>query len=166
MVDEIEELVGERIIDILPLLRKMNKDSVRWYCYRHIPLLYSNRDATLGSIQDSLLDGYEELRLMYISQAINSAMEMHYPEYTQLIDLITNCIASVLNSSNSLYNCICKAINRDGEEFSYVTNRLYREIISCIYSRYEPTICLGEYDEIYSIVKRYDEEHENRYFFN
>lgn len=70
-----KEFVDEHIKDILPLLRKINKDSVEEYCNRRIQFLYSYKDTTFRGIQYSLLDGYDEHRFKYIRRAINSAME-------------------------------------------------------------------------------------------
>lgn len=163
MDDTIKEFVDEGIEDILPLLRKINKDSVKEYCNRRIEFLYSYQDTTFRAIQYSLLDGYDEHRLKYIKRAINSALESHDPECIQLLEFVINCIISVLNSNKNLYNYILKAISGDSEEFLQGTNELYKEIIEYICSKYESRISLYEYDEIYSFLDKYDAEHENRW---
>ena len=158
-----KEFVDEHIKDILPLLRKINKDSVEEYCNRRIQFLYSYKDTTFRGIQYSLLDGYDEHRFKYIRRAINSAMETHDPESTQLLEFVINCIISVLNSNKSLYSCILKSISGDAEEFLDTANELYKEIIEYIYKEYESSISINEYDEIYSFLDKYDAEHENRW---
>lgn len=163
MDDEVKEFVDDGIEDILPLLRKINIDSVRDYCQRRISSLYSYKDITFRALHYSLLDEYSDYRCASIKQTINSAKKSHDPKYDQLLEFIIDCIISVLNINKNLYNCVSKAINGDSEEFLHITNKLYKEIIEYICNKYESAISIDEYDEIYSIVDKYDSEHENRY---